>query len=210
MPEESARLSVEDRGETELRLRPEVLNSLVARRLPLRPVAGPTLSLPQAPGVNPFTDLPMPSPGDRIKSDDFKKLSQSLRIVYDSYVLSGALFGRSFGEAKMALISQNYEIVKIMTVFGAEIDDLENTSLDSRKVVQVSPAVLGERRVVVVLTEAVDTRRFAPNLLGLTYKEGVERLSALLGDTTSAGPPINAAELVGLSLAAAKDAIAKK
>ena len=39
-------------------------------------------------GGNPLLDLPFPSPGDRIKSDDIKKLSRSLTVIYDAYRLS--------------------------------------------------------------------------------------------------------------------------
>ena len=178
---------------------------------PLPPPAGPVFvppEVPAAPAKNPFNSLPFRSPGDRIKSDDFNALSQSLKTVYDMSVLSGALFGVSFAEAKLILASQQYEIERVMTVFGAEIDNLGDTSLDNRKVVQIV-MVLGERRVRVVVTEAVETRRFAPNLLGLTYRDGSERLQAMLGEITFPTTPINASQLIGLSLKEASQKVSK-
>jgi hypothetical protein len=162
-----------------------------------------------ADGSNPFQDLPYPSPGDRIKAEDFKKLSQSLKVIYDTYALSSSLFGRNFGEAKLVLASQQYEIQRAMSVFGTEIDNLADASLDNRKVIQVVPAALGERQVVVVLTEAVETRRFAPNLMGLTYKEASERLRTVLGGASLAGTPVSAPQLVGLSLGDIQEALNK-
>lgn len=168
------------------------------------PAPRPAPAVPVAPASNPFEDLPLPSPGDRIKADDFKKLSQSLRVVYDAFMLSGALFGRSFGEAKSLLAAQQYVVTSVMSVFGSEIDNLNDSSLDARKVIQVIPAKLGERNVAVVLTEAVETRRFAPNLLGLSYREASERLRATLGDITYPVSSMPATQLVGLTLAEAK------
>lgn len=168
------------------------------------PAPRPAPAVPVAPASNPFEDLPLPSPGDRIKADDFKKLSQSLRVVYNAFMLSGALFGRSFGEAKSLLAAQQYVVTGVMSVFGSEIDNLNDSSLDARKVIQVIPAKLGERNVAVVLTEAVETRRFAPNLLGLSYREASERLRATLGDITYPVSSMPARQLVGLTLAEAK------
>ncbi len=174
-------------------------------------VAGQALAAAPAPmaGPSPFEELPFPSPGDRIRADDFKKLSLGLRIIYDAYLLSSALFGRNFSEAKLVLAAQQYQVSRVMSVFGTEISDPADTSLDNRKVIQVAPVALGERRVTVVLTEAVDTRRFAPNLLGLTYRDASERLRALLGDVSLPGTPPSAWQLVGLSLADAKQLISK-
>jgi len=168
------------------------------------PAPRPAPAVPVAPASNPFEDLPLPSPGDRIKADDFKKLSQSLRVVYNAFMLSGALFGRSFGEAKSLLAAQQYVVTSVMSVFGSEIDNLNDSSLDARKVIQVIPAKLGERNVAIVLTEAVETRRFAPNLLGLSYREASERLRATLGDITYPVSSMPATQLVGLTLAEAK------
>jgi len=176
---------------------------------PAQPAAPPSPSLPPAvvpaaPGSNPLKDLPFPAPGDRIKADDFKKLSQSLRIIYEAYLLSGSLFGRSFAEAKLALASQQYQVSRVMSVFGSEIESPNDASLDARKVIQVVPLELGERSVAVILTEAVETRRFTPNLMGLTYREASERLQAMLGDLTFPSTTMTASQLVGLSLAEAK------
>jgi hypothetical protein len=158
---------------------------------------------------NPFQELPFPSPGDRIKADDFKKLSQGLQMIYDAYALSSALFGRTFGEAKLALASQQYFVRRVMSVFGTEIGDPADASLDNRKVIQVLPMLLGERHVMVILTEAVETRRFAPNLLGLSYREASERLRAVLGEITFPTTPMSASQLVGLTLTEAKAVLAK-
>lgn len=164
--------------------------------------------IPVAPGNNPFKDLPFPSPGDRIKSDDIKNLSQGLKVVYDTYLLSGSLFGRNFKDVKLVLNSQQYKIQQVMSVFGTEIEDLEDESMDNRKVIQILPLELGERNVAVILAEVVDTRRFAPNLLGLNYKEASERLRAVLGDVTfPSTTTATAAQLVGLSLEQAKEKI---
>ncbi len=159
--------------------------------------------------TNPFQDLPSPSPGDRIKADDFKKLSQSLKVIYDVFSLSSSLFGSEFGEVKVALVSQQYKISKVMSVFGTEIDNMDDESLDNRKVIQIVPVELGERQVVVVVTEAVETRRFAPNLLGLTYREASERLRYVLGDVTFPSISVNASQLVGISLAEARETISQ-
>jgi hypothetical protein len=186
-------------------LRPRVLSGLV-----FPPGSGPApASLPAAPGNNPFKELPFPTPGDRIKADDFRKLSQSLRVISDAFLLSSTLFGRSFGEAKLVLASQQYEIYRVMSVFGSGIDNPNDLSLDNRKVIQIVPVELGERRVAVVLTEAVETRRFVPNLLGLTYKEASERLNAMLGDMIFPSAAMSASQLVGLSLAEAKQILSK-
>lgn len=149
---------------------------------------------------NPFSSLPWPSPGDRIKSEDFRALSQALKIVHDTFALSAAFFGRPFGELKLTLTAQQLQIQRVMSVFGVEIDDLSNASLDNRKVIQVMPTALGERQVLVVLTEAVDSRRFAPNLIGLTYGEATELMKARFGDVTITGAPPIAPQYVGHSL----------
>jgi hypothetical protein len=160
--------------------------------------------VPTAPGDNPFKDLPFPSPGDRIKADDFKKLSQALKAIYDASLLCGALFGRNFGEVKLALASQGYMVQRVMSVFGAEVDNLGDASLDARKVIQVVPLELGERRVALILTEAVETRRLAPNLVGLTYNDASQRLRDTLGDMTFPSTTMAVPQLVGLSLAEAE------
>jgi hypothetical protein len=171
---------------------------------PLPPVAPAPPSLPAPSGDNPFASLPFRSPGDRIKADDFNALSKGLKVIFDTYVLSASLFGVAFGQAKLALSSEQYQVQRVMTVFGAEIEDISDSSLDNRKVIQVVPAVLGERQVMVVVAEAVETRRFAPNLMGLTYSEASERLQGILGEVTFPSTPVNASQLVGLSLSEAK------
>lgn len=147
----------------------------------LRPSATP---VPTAPGVNPFKDLPFPSPGERIKSDDFKKLSQSLNIIHDIYSLSSAMCGQDFGEVKLVLLSQQYEIEKIMTVFGAEIDNLESETLDNRKVLQIMPIELGEKQVAIILCEAVESKRLTPDLKKETYMSSLTKLHSILADVT--------------------------
>lgn len=163
--------------------------------------------VPAAPGSNPFDTLPFPAPGDRIKADDFKNLSRALQIVADMTVLSGLLFGEAFGDAKLVLATQGYHIFRVMSVFGAEIDDLDDASLDGRKVIHVLPVAMGDRRTMVVVTEAVDTRRFVPNLMGLTYAEAQERTRALIGDVPLTGAPPTAPPLVGRTLAEAQQAL---
>ena len=160
--------------------------------------------VPPAPAENVFASLPFPSPGDRIKSDDFKKLSQSLRLIHDAWMLSASLLGRTFAEAKLALTSQQYQIQRVMSVFGNEVSDLADPSLDSRKVIQVVPLELGTKAVACVLTEAVETRRTVPNLINLTHQEAQERLHGVLGDVSVPSNPMTASQLVGLSLDQAK------
>jgi hypothetical protein len=162
----------------------------------------PAPVLPAAPPTNPFELLPMPSAGDRIRSEDFRALSTALRLVYDASVLSAGLFGRSFAEAKLLLAAQQYEIARVITVLGTELTAIEDNSLDDRRVVQVMPTALGENGILVVLTEAVDQRRFVPDLTTApTYRDAV----ALLRDRVGTGPvsavPVVAPNLVGLSLA---------
>jgi len=160
--------------------------------------------VPVAPSNNPFRDLPSPTAGSRIKSEDFRKLSQSLRIIYDANALSNTLFGRDFGEAKQVLTAQQYTIQRVMSVFGTEIDDLADPTLDERKVIQVLPSELGEESVSIVVTEAVETRRLAPNVVGLTHGEASERLRSVLGDVSFSSAPMSAPQLVGLPLSEAR------
>lgn len=184
--------------------------------LPVPPQPAPALeppppapAVPGPPADSPFAHLPFPSPGDRIKADDFKALSQSLNILYNMVVVSASLFGYTFAEAKAALAGQRYSIQRVLTVFGNEITNLADTSLDSRKVIQVIPAAPGDARVLVVVTEAVDTRRFAPNLIGLTYRDAASKIQTLLADVTISGPPQPAPNLTGLTLAAAEQSFFK-
>ena len=177
------------------------------RRLEGIPAPGPSILPPQAPGVSPFTSLPDPEPGDPIRAEDFRKFSLALRIIFDVYALSSTLFGRSYGEARLALATQQYQIRRAMTVFGTELANPADAALDSRRVIQVIPVILGERSLDIVLSEAVETRKFAPNLTGLTYREAVEKLNAYLGDVAPGAPAPRAPALVNLSLADAKKTI---
>lgn len=195
-----------------LKLRPDLIRpDLVPRPpqpLPMPPVPIPQPSappvVPLAPAENTFSSLPFPSPGDRIKAEDFKRISQSLLLIHDALMLSASLLGRTFAEAKQALVSQQYEIQRVMSVFGNEVTQLDDASLDGRKVIQVIPLELGTKGVAVVLTEAVETRRTVPNLMNLTYREASERLHGILGDVSVPSNPMTAQQLVGLSLDQAK------
>ena len=195
-----------------LKLRPDLIRPdliprpPVASPLPPVPIPQPAAPpvVPPAPAENPFSSLPFPSPGDRIKAEDFKRISQSLMLVHDALMLSASLLGRSFAEAKQALVSQQYEIQRVMSVFGNEVGQLDDASLDGRKVIQVIPLELGTKGVAVVLTEAVETRRTVPNLMNLTYNEASERLHGILGDVSVPSNPMTAQQLVGLSLDQAK------
>jgi hypothetical protein len=167
---------------------------------PVQPAPPPAPVVPAPPANSPFASLPFPSPGDRIKADDFKALSQSLNILYNMVVLSASLFGTTFGEAKAALTGQRYSIQRVITVFGNEITNLNDSALDTRKVIQVIAAAPGDSRVMVVVTESVDTRRFAPNLVGLTYRDAASRIQTLLSDVTITGAQPSAPQLTGLTL----------
>jgi hypothetical protein len=170
--------------------------------------ATPPSAVPLAPGSSPFDSLPYPNAGDRIKAEDFKKLSQALKIIADLATLTATLFGHTFGDVKLALTSQGYQITHVMSVFGAEIADLNDPSLDTRRLLQVLPARLGSRELMLVVTEAVDTRRFAPNLFGLTYADTQEHVQALVGDVQTGGQPPSAPSLLGLTLAQTERLIA--
>lgn len=156
---------------------------------------------------NPFKNLPFPSPGDRIQADDFKRLSQSLNMIADLVRLSSSLFGRGFAEGKLALTTQQYAIEGVMSVFGTELSEIEDASLDDRKILQVLPVELGTRRVKLILTEAVETRRFTPNLMGLTHQEASEKLKSIMGDVTFPSGSFKVEEMVGLTLRDSKELI---
>lgn len=198
-----------------MKLRPDLIArpDLILRPQPSQPLPAPPVPVvqplpppvvPPAPAENTFSSLPFPSPGDRIKAEDFKRLSQSLMLIHDALMLSASLLGRTFGEAKQALVSQQYEIQRVMSVFGNELAQLGDASLDGHKVIQVIPLELGTKGVAVVLTEAVETRRSVPNLMNLTYREASERLHGVLGDVSVPSSPMTAQQLVGLSLDQAK------
>lgn len=177
--------------------------------IPPRPVTPPS---PQAPDPTPpatpplpaatndtvFDHLPFPQAGERIRAEDFRTLSQALTVVADAVALSSALLGQPYGQARMALTSRQYVVERVLTIFGAELADPNVASLDDRTVLSVAPVKLGDRRVAVVLSEAVDTRRMTPNLLGLSYADATERLRLLVGDAGTG--PIAAPQLVGLTL----------
>jgi hypothetical protein len=170
---------------------------------PPGPVFLPVPTPPQAPPANPFADLTFPSPGDRIKAEDFRRLSQALRILSDTYALAGATFGHPLGQVRLALAAQQYEIARVVSVYGSEPIDPNDTSLDDRKVLEVTPLVLGERRVAIVVTEAADTRRYMPNVVGLTYSQAAEQIRAQLGDVIARGGPIVVPPLEGLTVSEA-------
>jgi len=171
-----------------------------ATTTPAPPSPASPQPVPPAPVESPFDKLPFPSPGDRIKSDDFKALSQSLKQLYDLVVLSSTMFGQTYGDARLLLSSRGYQIGRVVTVFGNEIANLADTSMDARKVLQVIPAAPGHPVVMLVLTEGVDTRRFMPNLVNMNYGGAQSYVKSLLGDVSIQGAPPTAPQLVGLGL----------
>lgn len=181
------------------------LPRLPASRTPQPNAPVPVPAAPAGAVNNPFSELPFPSAGDRIKSDDIKKLSQSLRILYDACMLSSVLQAHTFGEARLALKSQQYQIQQVITVFGTVLENPDDASLDARKVLQVIPVELGQRQVTVIVTEAVETRRFAPNLLGLTYRDAAERLRLLAGDMIQGIPARPVPQVTGMTLGQARE-----
>jgi hypothetical protein len=176
----------------------------VALRLPA-PVPASAPVVPAAPSANPFPNLPFPAPGDRIKADDFKTLSQSLRIIADMSVLSAQLVGRTLGEAKGALTGQGYQVARVISVFGSEPAGPTDASFDGRRVLHVLPAPLGEKQVHILVTEVVETRRFAPNFttggVHYTYRQAVETMRTVLGDAALSGLPMDAPNLIDRTLA---------
>jgi len=171
----------------------------------------PESAIPQptttASADNPFGALPWPSPGDRIRADDFRMLSRALSVLYEVQTLAGTLNGRRFAEAKVALAAQHYQIQQALTVFGTAASDPGDASLDDRLVLHIASVVPGERRVLVLLTEAVDTRQLMPNLLGVTYRDAADRLRVLLGEPAPGATPISVPQLVGLPLGEARAAL---
>jgi hypothetical protein len=174
---------------------------------PVPLAAPPVEAVPLAPAESPFDKLPFPSPGDRIKADDFKALSQSVRMLYDLFVLSSTLFGLPYGDVRLMLASRGYRISRVITVFGNEITNLADTSLDARKVLQAAPAEPGRPEVTLVLSEATDTRRFMPNLQNMSYRTAQSYIQTLLGDVALQGAPPTAPQLTGMDLSNAASTI---
>ena len=154
--------------------------------------------------TNPFKKLPTAVPGAPIKAVDFNTFSEALRALSDLYGLAASLFGKSFAEARSTLTAGNYTIEQVMSIFGTQLANVEDPALDDRKVIQVVPVELGERRVAVVLTEMVQTQRTVPNLMGLTYEEARERLEGALGDVTFSQTSRPAPDLTGRTLEEAR------
>ena len=170
----------------------------------------PPLPLPTPPATSPFANLPFPNPGDRIRAEDFQTLSLSLRLLYETYVLGGSLFGMAFGEARTRLTSQGYQLARVLSVFGADLSP-DDTALDARTVLLVQPLTLGERQVTVVLSEVATAPgpRTMPDLTRrYTFRQAQEALRAQLGDVPP-GAPIAAPDLRGMTLAEAQSAIAR-
>jgi hypothetical protein len=177
---------------------------------PPQPAVPPPMpAIPAAPVESPFDHLPFPSPGDRIKADDFKALSQSIQLLHDLVVLSSTLFGQSYGDVRVMLASRGYQIARVVTVFGNEITNLADTTLDARKVLQISPAAPGHPVVMLVLTEAMDTRRFMPNLVNMNYRTAQSYIQTLLGDVPLQGAPPASPQFVGLNLTDAVGSLPK-
>ena len=154
--------------------------------------------------TNPFKRLPTAVAGAPIKAADFNTYSEALRALAEVSGLAASLFGKSFAQARNVLTAGNYAIDQVMSVFGTEITHVEDPALDDRKVIQVVPMELGERRVAVVLTEVVQTQRTVPNLMGLTYHEARERLQGALGDVTFSQTSRPAPDLTGRTLEEAR------
>jgi len=173
---------------------------------PAPPQALPTL--PRVPDDNPFNHLPFPTPGDRVRSDDFRQLSLCLQLVQASSQLSAALFGQTLSAARPFLQAQGRVLARVMTVFGTVLEDPNDTTLDERRIMQVLPVIIGEPEVQVIVSEAVETRRLSPSLIGLRYPAATGALSASIGQGTIAAAPIRAPELLGRSLGEAANLIA--
>jgi hypothetical protein len=178
--------------------------------VPPKPVPRPVPPrLPRIAPSSPFDRLPYPKAGNRILADDFATLSDSLQVVHSMQILSSALLGTEYGDARRALAIHNYEIVKVMSVFGTELEDPNDETLDSRRVLQVFPAELGKKQLNVILTEAVETMRVMPSLVGLTYEEASERLRSFLGDVTFPKTSMEMPSLGGMTLATARRLLTK-
>jgi hypothetical protein len=171
---------------------------------PPAPVAAlPTL--PPVPDENPFNHLPFPAPGDRIRADDFRQLSLCLQLLQASTQLSAALFGQTVAAARPFLAAQGRVLSRIMSVFGSVLEDASDTSFDRRIIMMVLPVVIGEPEVQVIVSEAVETRRLAPELRGNSYAAAEGALRASIGQGTISASPTRVPQVTNISLA---DAIA--
>jgi hypothetical protein len=182
------------------RLTPRFTPAAVAPTPPPAPAATPGPVVPSMAAENPFQQLPQPNPGDRIKADDFRLFSRCLAAIQNACMLSATLFGRTLAEARPMLAAQQLTIERVMSVFGTMLSNTGDAELEQRRIVQVSPVAYGERRVLVVVSEAVETRRLTPNLMNLTYAEASERLRAAVGDATFPQMSVRVGQLVGATL----------
>ena len=166
----------------------------------------PTPAPPQAPAADAFADLPFPSPGDRIKAEDFRKLSQGLRTVAVAYAIAGAAFGQPFAAVRTALAAQGYEVERVVAAGGAELA-AGDTSLDTRTVLHVAPLALGQKRVGVVVTESGEARRQMPSIVGMSYRQAQALIQQQLGDLTAQGGSMTVPALTGRTLSEAQRAV---
>jgi hypothetical protein len=186
-------------------------NEAIRRPMPFPIPAGPPTTPPPTPeptapvtptisADNPFLQLPRPNPGDRIKADDFRTFSRCLDAIQRAAMLSASLFSRTLGEARPLIAAERLTIERVMSVFGTVLGNVADASLDQRRVVQVIPIAFGESRLLVIVSEAVETRRLTPNLMNLTYAEAGERLRAAVGEATFPSASVRAGQLVGITL----------
>ncbi len=150
---------------------------------------------------NPFDLLPMPAPGDPILADHFRALAQSLLAIREVSNLAGQLLGREFGEARAVLQSAQFEISRVVGVFGREYEEADEVDLDVRRVLQIAPVELGARRLAVVVSEdsPAEPAVFAPNLIDLTYDEALERMRSVMGEAAVIGPAMVVPGLISLT-----------
>jgi hypothetical protein len=165
-------------------------------------------SLPRVPDDNPFNHLPFPTPGERIRSDDFRQLSSCLQLIQASTQLAAGLFGETLAAARPFLEAQGRVLARVMTVFGTVLQHPNETTLDDRRIMMVLPVVIGEPEVQVIVSEAVETRRLSPSLIGLRYPDATSALSASIGQGTIATAPVRAPTLVGNTLGNSANIIA--
>ena len=165
---------------------------------------------PSAPNAdNAFDQLPFPVPGDPIRSNDIGNISRALTNVRDAYVLSAVCCGQDFGKARGILAAQGYTIERAITVYGVEMAAPEDASLDARKTLHIYPSAPGTRKVIVILSERQEERRFMPNLTGRTYREAQEMLRQQLGEVSLRVAPLTMPDLRGMTVAEARSALAR-